>query len=282
MSSDPLARIHAFRAVTVNYRSKESTSRLARNLFSVNGCEELIIVNHDPGESFDDLGKDWPVRVINEANNGYGAGLNRGLREMNGWKGMVLLCNPDVIILNPDVIREAVDYLAEHPEVACLLPALYDSNSVCRMSCRQFYTWKTIAMSRMTDRQRVYDMMPGHFYLDKDRNKSFEVDWGSGAAMLVRAQLFPGTISFDERYFMYFEDVDLCAQIWKSGFKVVYYPYLKLCHEESGMSHSRLKFLGMHLASAFRFVLKHKGFPSREQMLKVEGQKSEVRNGRKL
>jgi GT2 family glycosyltransferase len=223
-------------------------------------------VNHDARESFRDLVTDGRVRVVDAPNKGYGAGLNRGVREMKGRDGVVLVCNPDITILRPDAMSDAVNYLLDHPDVACLMPVIFDPAGEQQSSCRKFYTWHTMVMSRMFSRHRVHSLLPGHFYLDRDLDALSEVDWGMGAAMLVRTPLFPEKIAFDERFFLYFEDVDLCAQAWATGYKVIRYPSFRICHIESGRSRHKPLFFGLHLVSALRFVLKYKGLPLRSQL----------------
>lgn len=256
----------AFRAVTVNYASRDFTTSLVASLSVAKGFEELVIVNHDPNEFLGELAADDRIRVVEAPNRGYGAGLNRGAREMKGWDGVILVCNPDITILQPDAISEAVRYLLGHPDVACLVPAIFDPAGERRVSCRQFYTWRTMIMARMFNKRRLHSMVPEHFYLDRDPDILSEVDWGAGAALLVRTPLFPDKIVFDERFFMYFEDVDLCAQAWKAGYKVMSYPDLKVCHVEHARSRHTLPFLGLHLASALRFVMKYRGLPLRSRL----------------
>ncbi len=61
----------------------------------------------------------------------------------------------------------------------------------------------------------------------------FDVDWGCGAAMLFRNSFFPDPLSFDERFFSYFEDVDLCSRAWREGLGVTYFPRLVCLHENA-------------------------------------------------
>jgi len=258
---------HPFKAVTVNFRSHGDVFELADNLQKC-GCEELIVVNHDPAENLAGLSANPRVRVINQANKGYAAGLNRGLSELRQWNGIVFICNPDVSVLRLDTLPSALNYLSSYPDVACLLPVILGRDGKVRKSYRRFYTMMTLVGSRLFKRDHAPAFMHSHFYKGCDDSRPLEVDWGCGAAMLFRAPIFTGKVSFDERFFLYFEDVDICAQVWQAGFKVVWHPEFQCCHREGVASRRNIRFLGLHLLSAMKFVMKYRGFPTRETLMK--------------
>ena len=103
------------------------------------------------------------------------------------------------------------------------------------------------------------EILEDHYYVLKKDKQPFEVDWGSGSAMLVRNSLFPYPISFDERFFLYFEDVDLCAQMWRHGFSIIHYPRLIVYHERASLSHKSTYYFAIHVASLLKFIYKYKG-----------------------
>jgi GT2 family glycosyltransferase len=95
-----------------------------------------------------------------------------------------------------------------------------------------------------------------------------EVDWGAGAALLYRVAAAAGRPAFDDRFFLYFEDVDLCANLWRRGFTVMHYPALIFRHDVQRQSSSSLRFLGYHLASLIKFIWKYQGLPSRGDLVR--------------
>lgn len=97
--------------------------------------------------------------------------------------------------------------------------------------------------------------------MDLDLSESFQVDWSSGSALFLRSSLFPYPLSFDERFFVYFEDVDLCAQIHRQGLSIVYYPKMVCIHKEQRESAQRARFLRMHIASLMKYIHKYHGLP---------------------
>ncbi len=258
-------------AVTVNYNSEEDLLGLIASLNAGPFLKRLIIVNHSEPGACRELDADFPIQVIDQENRGYGAGMNRGFREITEPDAAVLICNPDIRIMTPDTMSQALEYLQANPDIGCLIPALRDRESLPVPSCRQFYTLRTLIASRIPGlRSNPSGFLADHFYLDRDETEPFDVDWGSGSAMLFRLSLFPDKVAFDERFFLYFEDLDLCAQIWQAGSRVVRYPKLVCRHYEQKKSHSDLRFLVRHVMSLLKYIQKYKGLPQRTDWAPIE------------
>jgi GT2 family glycosyltransferase len=176
------------------------------------------------------------------------------------------LCNPDVQVIDAVGLKQAIRFLASHPKVGCLIPSLVDMDGVPTPSCREFYDFKSLLASRAPSwllrflgehkRPAVYN----------DCLEPFETDWGSGSALLFKASLFPNPISFDERFFLYCEDVDFCARIWKSGHAVMSYPTWTMRHDGQHRSKAHLRFLCYHVHSLLKFIWKYRGLPKREDL----------------
>jgi hypothetical protein len=92
------------------------------------------------------------------------------------------------------------------------------------------------------------------------------VDWGLGAAMFLRRNDLPGAGPFDERFFLYFEDVDLCVRTWRAGRRVTYDPTIECIHAHRRASRRALSAAGWHhFRSLWRFATKYSGLPKRSQ-----------------
>jgi GT2 family glycosyltransferase len=196
---------------------------MINSLRSVDLLKKLIIVDHSESDRISSFEVDFPTLVIRQPNKGYGAGLNRGLREIPDQNALVLLCNPDIIVPGSMQLVDALNYMVENPKIGCLIPSLVSEGAELQPAVRKFYTLASFLAVRNSWVGRVFPKLIGnHHYLIKEDMQPFEVDWGSGRAMLVRNSLFPYPISFDERFFLYFEDVDVCAQMWRHGFSVVH------------------------------------------------------------
>lgn len=97
---------------------------------------------------------------------------------------------------------------------------------------------------------------------DIDLSKKTKVDWLVGAAMLMKKDRFLDLGGFDERFFLFFEDTDLCRRLKNEGHDVWYYPEVSMTHSEKRLSERGLwplkKVFWVHLASAGKYFWKHK------------------------
>jgi GT2 family glycosyltransferase len=249
-----------FYVVTVNYRSENKIAGMIDSFRSTDILRKLIIVDHSRSESLKAIKADFPILVIQEPNIGYGGGLNAGLRQIPEQDALVLLCNPDIAILNSGEVLGALEYMTQHPNVGCLIPKLLSRDGQFQPAVRRFYTLKILcAVRNPWVQKRFPEVFKWYYYINQQPEGPMEVDWGSGSAMLVRNSLFPHPISFDERFFLYFEDVDLCAQMWRHGFSVVHYPRLMVYHEVANLSRKSIYYFAVHFASLLKFVHKYRG-----------------------
>ncbi len=261
----PHRNLPPFYVVTVSYHSGSQLPEFIASLSPLPLVKKLIITNHSPEESLAELKAPFPIQVIVQDNAGYGAGLNRGLREIGEGNAITLLCNPDVALLTPEKVADALAFLAANPGVGCLIPRSVDFQGQPIWACRTFYTWKTLLASRISFFRRVFaGPYREHLLLDTTGNQPMEVDWGYGAAMFYRVAAFGGGPTFDEDFFLYMEDVDLCVRLWQAGLAVVYYPDLLFRHHSQRESHRRWRFLRYHLVSLGKFIRKYRGLPQRQ------------------
>jgi GT2 family glycosyltransferase len=256
-----------FYVVTVNYHAEKEIGRLINSLRSVDGLKKLIIVDHSGSDRLSETKAEFPILIIQQENRGYGAGLNRGLRQIPDQDAIVMLCNPDTAILNPEKLKYALDYMSQSPEIGCLIPRLLTREGASQPAARRFYTLTTLLTARNPWILKKWpEYLWRHYYSEDLGNAPYEIDWGSGSAMFVKSSLFPYPISFDERFFLYFEDVDLCAQMWNHGFSVVHYPELIIWHAGARLSRRSIYYLGVHLASLIKFIKKYRGLYHRNRL----------------
>lgn len=250
----------------VNYRSADDVTDLAASLrasVNVSTPIELIVTNNSPEEPLKlESDSRLTVRVFDSPNIGFAAGVNHALRHSNGDR--IMIANPDVTV-QPDTLAAAVAFLDAHPEVGILLPRLINLDGTVQASIRRFYTWPVVLFARTPLRALGYrpKFFRDYLYESLPRDQPIDVDWGIGAAMFLRRAECEGGI-FDERFFLYFEDVDLCLRTWQRGRRVVYCPHLTCLHAHRRASSNPFSGPGwMHLKSMLRFIRKHGGLPQR-------------------
>ncbi len=265
MNLEPnMSDLPPFYVITVNYHSASYLPDFIASLAPLPFLNRMIIINHSPEESLGALSAPFPLEIIDQENAGYGAGLNRGLREIPQQNAIALLCNPDLVLATPAKVAEALAFMAGQPRVGCLIPRSVDFQGQPILACRTFYTWKSLLAARIGLFRRVFaGPYREHLLLDAPGDRPLEVDWGYGAAMFYRVAAFGGGPAFDENFFLYMEDVDLCVRLWQAGLAVVSYPELLFRHHSQKDSHRRWRFLRYHLVSLGKFIWKYHGLPQR-------------------
>ncbi len=256
--------------LTVNYHSADDVMLLVESVRAhpVQQPVELIVTNNSPEEPVR-LPNDpvLPVTIIESQNRGYAAGVNLAFRRSAG--DIIMIANPDLRV-GDGTLDAAAAYLDANPDVGIALPLLRYPTGDIQHSVRTFYTWPAILHARSP--LRMLKRQPAFFRrylcLDIDRTTPSPVDWGLGAAMFLRRT--DGNADgnadgiFDERFFMYFEDVDLCYRMWQHGRAVMYCPHIECTHAHRRLSRNPLSKSGWrHFTSLARFIRKHGGLPRR-------------------
>jgi GT2 family glycosyltransferase len=170
----------------------------------------------------------WVRLAENPGNPGYASACNLGI-----WT----VREPYVFILNSDVefiqggLEELVAYLDEHPGVAALGPLVLNGDGSFQMSCRRFPSMlENVVHGFLGELWPDNPFTRSYQMKDLAREEPCEVDWVSGAAMLLRREAALDVGGFDEAYFMYVEDVDLCWRLRRAGYGVVFHPAFRLVH----------------------------------------------------
>lgn len=204
--------------------------------------EVLITVNLPEDES-SYQGHPFRVRLIrNETPKGFGANHNAAFSHCRGRYFVIL--NPDIRIrsLNADTLLAP---LAD-PRTGAVAPAIFSVAGQIEDSARHFPTvWRLARRVLLRQREPDYrwDQTP------------IEVDWTAGMFVVFRPEAFKAIGGFDDRrFFMYFEDVDICARLWRRGWSVILQPQVSVIHDAQRASHRSLKHLRWHLHSAARYL----------------------------
>ncbi len=159
------------------------------------------------------------VRLIaNKKNIGFGAACNQALREAKG--DYILILNPDVQV-HPTTLRTMLSYLEKYKDIGILVPQLRFTDGSLQYSCRRYPVFLAHFIQRFLPNSSI---VRSYLMLDKDHSLIREIDWSIGAFLLIRKTVFDQIGFFDERYFLYFEDTDLCRRAKHAGWKIVYYP----------------------------------------------------------
>ena len=194
---------------------------------------EVIVVDHasEPTATASLLQRfPWIRLLVVTSNPGFAAGVNRAARASRGKN--LLLLNPDCIV-HGDLAHALAGWLDEHPQVGACGALVRDSEGSVQASARRFpdattgfagrTSWLSRAwpQNRWTRRNLVVPEIP---------TTPIEVDWVSGACMMVRRTAFESVGGMDERFFLYWEDADLCFRLKRAGWSTVYNPVATVTH----------------------------------------------------
>lgn len=225
--------------VVLNYNGLQNTIDCLNSLQNLkknhHNAEIIVVENNSQDGSQEELSKLKDIRLIqNSQNFGYSGGNNIGIQS-------ALKRNADlVLILNNDttIDEEALFYLLKRSqETDIISPKIYFSAGFefhkKRYSSNELGKIIWYAGGKI-DWQDIIGKHIGVDEVDRGQfNKSCEIDFATGAAMLVKRKVFEKISLFDEKYFLYLEDMDFCVRAKKAGFKIMYEPKAILWHKNA-------------------------------------------------
>lgn len=221
--------------IVVNWKVRELLRGCLQSVYDRGGWPagefEVIVVDNDSRDgSVEMVAQSFPqVRLIaNPANVGFGAANNQALEATRAER--IVLLNPDTVVLD-GALAKMVEALEAAPDVAIVGCRLLNADgSLQRWTAGSFPTLKNVASHYLFgDRVLPRRLCPPPLYLDRDVREPIDVDWVSGACMAIRREALQGLL-FDQRFFMYAEDMELCHRLHRGGWRVVYDPRMSIVH----------------------------------------------------
>jgi GT2 family glycosyltransferase len=202
--------------------------------------EVILVDNSSKDDGLEPILKRYTkIQFINNSKNvGFARANNQGAKIASG--DFLLFLNPDTTMIE-DAVESMLDYIRSDSSIGILGPKVLNPDQTTQFSCRKFTTVWSGLFNRYSLTTRLF---PNNRYsrdylmLDYDHNSIRSVDWVSGCCMMVPDSTFKKVNGFDENYFLFIEDVDLCQAIKKKGLRVVYFPNAKIFHKISS-SNSR-------------------------------------------
>ena len=168
--------------------------------------------------------------IVSEENLGFGRANNLGLARADG--DYILLLNPDTAVPE-DVFLVMVRYMERNPEAGMISPKLVTGDGSLDLACRRSFPslWdgfcRAVGLSALFPQSPVFARY-NLTYLDE--NETYEVDSVNGAFMFMRRDAYEEVGGFDDAFFMYVEDLDLCYRFKSAGWRVVYHPGTTVLH----------------------------------------------------
>jgi hypothetical protein len=261
--------------IIVNYNVKEFLQNLLHSIekASTKFLKEIIVIDNASDDGSIEIFKEkFPVvkLVENKVNVGFGKANNQGLAIAKGK--YILFINPDCIV-SEDTFDTMISFFESHPDCGLAGCKILNADGTLQLACRRSFPgpWtsftKVTGLSTLFPKSRIFARY-NLTYLDE--NKTYEVDAVSGSFMMIKKDVYEKTGGFDEQFFMYGEDLDLCYRVQNKGYKVFYVHNTQIIHykgestKRSNLDETKLFYDAMHL-----FVKKHlSSFPIVELILR--------------
>lgn len=243
--------------VIVNFRTPGLAVDCLRSLVgevSAARGERVVVVENGSGDdSFAQIAEaiaengwsDWCCVVAERENRGFAAGNNVAIRpalEGDDPPEYVLLLNSDTVV-RPGALAALVDVLERRPEIGIVGSRLEDPDGTPQCSA---YRFPGVA-SELDDGLRfgpASKLLRRYVVLPSIPNEALQVGWVAGASMLIRREVFDDIGIFDDRYFLYYEEVDFCLRAARAGWKCWYEPASRVVHlvgRSSGVTNAQAK-----------------------------------------
>lgn len=217
----------------------------------------LYIIDNSSNDRLRELVKiSDKIKYIHSVNLGYGAGHNIAIREsMDIGATYHIVVNPDIYFEN-GVPEKLVSYMDKHPEVGLVMPQILYPNGELQYLCKLLPTPSDLLFRRFLPWKKYVEMKNEKYELRfTNYSKEMEVPSLSGCFMFLRMNVLEKVGGFDERYFMYAEDLDLCRRIGQVSC-TMYYPSVSICHEYAKGSYKNRKLLKYHINSIIKYFNK--------------------------
>ena len=225
----------------------------------VSPYEIILVDNASSDETAFQVRSNFPkvVVICNKQNFGFAAANNKGIQEAKG--DYILLLNPDTLIL-PESLNKLVAFMQESTDVGLCGPKIFNPDMTIQQSVRNFPNFPgmfyrfTFLKYLGLFRQKAQNWKLDGF----DYSKQQEVEQLMGAAIIAKTSIIKEYGGFDERFFMYYEEVDLCYRVKHNGMRIVYFPGSQIIHlggQSAKQIPAKVKY--MMLRSLVLFMKKH-------------------------
>lgn len=250
-------------SIVIYKTNEEKIHRLVALLRQCKAVNDVFIIDNSPSPFQTPHNMD-ATYIFNNNNCGYGRAHNIALRKTIENKiPYHLVLNPDVVF-DPSIINELLEYMEGHTSIGSLMPKIYYPNGDLQYLCKlvpapmDLFGRRFLPKWMMKKRKRRFELY------DSGYNTIMNVPYLSGCFMLLRTSTLEDVGLFDERFFLYPEDIDLTRRIHKK-YKTIFYPYVSVIHEYGRGSYKSMKLLYFHIVNMCRYFNKWGWFFDKER-----------------
>ncbi len=232
--------------VILNWNGKKDTLECLETVFKLQASsfklQTIVVDNASTDNSAAEISKQYPEVTLlkNEKNLGFAEGSNIGIRKaLENRADYILLLNNDTLV-DKNLVNELLNVLEEDKTVGIASPKIYFAPGFEYHQGRYQDEEKGKVLWYAGGRLDWQNMLATHRGVDEidhgQYEKTEETDFATGCALMVRKEVFEKVGLFDNKYFLYWEDIDLCQRARKAGFKIFYVPRAVLSHKNASSS----------------------------------------------
>ncbi len=218
----------------------------------------LIVIDNSPGDDIRKICNDNKIGyVFNNANIGFGAGHNIAIHRILELSKYHLVLNPDIYFSRGN-LEKLYNFMENNNDVGLVMPKILYPDGSLQYLCKKLPTPFDLILRRFIPsflKPLFQKRLDGFEFKDRNYNEIMSVPGLSGCFMFIRTGIFKEIGMFDERFFMYAEDTDLCRRIG-TKYKTMYYPEAVIYHEFAKGSYKSNKLLIVHINSAIKYFNK--------------------------
>ncbi len=239
----------SIRLSMVSHGQSQLANRFLQDLSKTRSIHQLVVT-----ENIADAPLELPpgMHVLSHLNDdplGFAANHNRALQ--NAPEEFLCVANPDLRLIQDPFPRLLA--AMKDPQIGLIAPLVLSPAGVPEDNARRFPTPWGLGLKLMGLNDGRYHLNPS------DRSAPRNVEWVAGMMLLIRARAFQDVGGFDAKFHLYYEDVDICARLWKAGWKVACDPGVTVIHEAQRASRRDPQYMRWHAASMARYFIKHLG-----------------------
>lgn len=248
--------------IIVSYNTEQALRECLASIFEhvhVGAFQVIVVDNASSDGSVAMVREQFPraTLVTCETNRGFASACNLGLAQARGE--FVLFLNSDTVVTEGG-LDMLVRTLEDHPDVGVVGPRILNEDGSVQQSFGDHMSFTSEFLQKCVNAGYRQGRGPLRSYVQNKTSEESYPDWVSGACLLTRRAILEEVGAFDERFFMYAEDVDLCTRIREAGYRVLFTPDAEITHRRglSAATNSERVYLESHLSRLY-FYEKHYG-----------------------
>lgn len=251
--------LYKITASIVTYKNEYRILKKAINSFLDTDLNvKLYLIDNSPTDEIKQICYGDRIEYIfNNLNIGFGAGHNIAVKESLNLSKYHLILNPDIYFAKGN-LEKLYEFMESNKNVGLVMPKILYPDGSLQYLCKKLPTPFDLIGRRFIPpflRQLFQKRLDSFEFKNRNYNEIMEVPYLSGCFMFIRTKVFKEIGMFDERFFMYLEDTDLCRRIGEK-YKTVYYPEAVVYHEYAKGSYRSKKLLKIHIESAIKYFNK--------------------------